>query len=401
MRILMVHNEYAKPSGEEHAARAIAGLLEANGHEVRWMLRSSAEIAESLQGKVQSFFSGIYSRESRQRIGRVLEREGPFDVVQAQNLYPLLSPSVLAECSRRGVPVVMRCPNYRLFCPNGLHLSRGEICERCLGGHEWWCALRNCEDNVVKSTGYAARAIFARMSGMIRDNVSVFIVLSEFQRQRFIAQGIAPERIAIVPNFEQMSAADLEEPPEPGDTISFAGRLSPEKGIGDFVEAARALPSLRFAVAGDTSLMPELVRSAPANVTFHGFLTGATLDAFYHRTRIFISPGLWFEGFPNVVTKAMIKARPVIASNLGALPEIVTDGQTGLLYPPHDVPELVAKIKQLHDAPGLCRTMGEAGRAKALREYSPKQAYVHLEQAYSLAGRPPVQLSALGSMNER
>src|SRR5689334_2037375 len=121
MRILLAHNEYGRPSGEEEAIRSVAGLLESSGHKVEWFLRSSAEI-KGTRGKIGAFFSGIHNPNWPKEMGRLLASWRP-DVVQVQNLYPFLSPSILTACKRHRVPVVMRCPNYRLFCPSGLHLS--------------------------------------------------------------------------------------------------------------------------------------------------------------------------------------------------------------------------------------------------------------------------------------
>jgi len=390
MRILMVHNEYAKSSGEEFAARAIGDLLVQRGHEVLWFWRSSARILEgSAYRKIKAFFSGIYSFGSRLEMGRLLDRDG-VDLVQVQNLYPLISASVLAPCRRRGVPVVMRCPNYRLFCPSGMHVCRGAICQRCATGSQWWCALRNCEGDLLKSLGYAARNAFARATGIILDNVDVFVVASQFQKGRFVAGGIDPDRVEVVPNL--VRASDARFPDEPGELVSFAGRLSPEKGIADLMAAARALPGCPFAVAGDCSAMPGVAATAPGNVAFLGFLSGARLEEFYLRTRILVLPSVWFEGFPNTAGTAMAMGKPVIASRLGALPEIVDDGVTGLLFEPGNAADLAEKIRYLWDRPELCRRMGRAARERAIREWSPDVHYSRLMEIYRKAAaisKPP------------
>jgi glycosyltransferase involved in cell wall biosynthesis len=382
---LIVHNQYSRPSGEENAVRALADLLTRRGNEVSWFLKSSADIPDTLAGKAGAFFSGIFSAKARAQMAQRLgEGESP-DIVQVQNLFPLFSPSILKPCRQRRLPVVMRCPNYRIFCPNGLHLSHGQLCERCLGGNEWWCALRNCTDNVPKSIGYALRGMWARRSRAFLDNVTVFVVLSEFQRQRFIAGGIPAQRIALLYNLAPEGGAETACQPGQGQSISIVGRLSPEKGLDQFVKAARALPEQFFEVAGDYSDMPELVRNAPPNVKFHGFLAGKELDEFYCRTKIYVSCSVCFEGFPNVITKAMIGAKPVIAPRIGSLPEIVTDNETGLLYEPGNVRELVEKIRALCNRPDLCAAMGAAGRHKAQTQYGQENVYGQLIALYSQA----------------
>ncbi len=361
MRFLIAHNQYGAMSGEERALEAIAGLLEQNGHQIKWFLRSSAQI-QGLREKAGAFFSGIHSFAAARALREFL-KNNRIEAALVQNLYPFLSPSILPVFKEFKIPVVMRCPNYRLFCPNGLHLSRGEICERCLGGKEYWCVIRDCENSLFKSLGYAARNAAARIGGRIGDYVDVFIVLSEFQRHRFIAGGIPPEKITVIPNIAPI--AEKASGDDPGRLVSFVGRISPEKGIEDFLAAAERLPHIPFAVAGNIKRMPDVKHASPRNVRWMGFLQGEHLDEFYRTSRILVFPGKWFEGFPNVIASAMGAGKPVVASRLGAIPEIVDHDRTGLLFAPGRVDELTECIRDLYENPDQCRSMGRAGRVKA------------------------------------
>lgn len=382
MHILLAHNDYGSFSGEEEVMRTISTLLESHGHKITPFRRSSKDIGDSLLKKMHALFSGIYSFNSRNRIAQILN-QGGIDIVEVQNLFPFISPSILPVCKRMHVPVVMLCPNYRLFCPNGLHLSHGKICERCLGGKEWHCILQNCERDIFKSFGYAARNAFARVTRMITDNVTIFVVLSEFQKARFIDSGIPPERIAVLPNI----APDVEmsENASIGDTVSFVGRVSAEKGVNEFLDAARKLPQLRFAVAGSTERMPQVLTDLRPNVAISGFLSGKALDDFFNLSRIMVFPSKWFEGFPTVIAKAMAHGKPVIASRMGAIPEIVDNGVTGLLCNPGDVDDLAEKIDYLWKRPDLCQEMGRAGLEKARKEYSKETVYTKLIKIYEKA----------------
>ena len=360
--------------GEEHALKLIARLLEENGHRVNWFLRSS-ETIQGINGKTRAFFAGIHSPKAVKDLRAFLRRQ-TFDIALVQNLYPFLSPAILPVFREFGIPVLMRCPNYRLFCPNGLHLSRGEICEKCLNGREYWCIIRNCEKDLLKSTGYALRNAAARLTHRILNNVSLFIVLSEFQRQRFIAGGIPSDQLAILPNVAPTTA---ESPfADPGELVSFVGRISPEKGIEDFVAAAARLPEIPFAVAGDFSRIPMLPGNSPKNIRWLGFLKGNDLDSLYEQSRILVFPGRWFEGFPNVIARAMAAGKPVIASRLGAIPEIVEHGRTGLLFEAGMSTQLAESIQELYADPAKCRAMGNAGRIKAETQYSRNTVFLRL-----------------------
>jgi glycosyltransferase involved in cell wall biosynthesis len=286
-------------------------------------------------------------------------------------------------CREANVPVVMRCPNYRLFCPNGLHLAHGEICERCLRGKEYWCVLRNCEGDRLKSLGYALRNAAARITQGIVANVGVFVVLSQFQRRRFIDGGIPEHRVEVLPNViptvSEGTSTDL------GDLIAFVGRVSPEKGIYDFLEVARRLEDLPFVVAGATDRFPEIVQKASPNVLWLGHLKEDKLNEIYRRLRILVCPFRWFEGFPNVITRAMAFGKPAIASRIGAIPEIVEHEHTGLLCETGNTNELTSQIKMLYAEPARCRQLGEAGRLKAKAAYSPEVVYRRLMAIYAKA----------------
>jgi glycosyltransferase involved in cell wall biosynthesis len=379
----MVHNNYAKPSGEEHASQGIAGLLVANGHKVSWYRRSSEEIIDSKAGQIKAFFSGIYNPFSIREISKVLDVVQP-DIVQVQNLYPLISPSIMKEFKKRNIPVVMRTPNYRLFCPNGLFYTEGSVCESCTSGsRELSCIVKNCEDSIIKSTGYALRNAFARISGMIIDNVDIFITQSQFQKDQFIKFGLNADNIEILPALSPKIDLNFEE--RLGECISFIGRVSLEKGIVNFIEAARNLPDLKFAVAGNYDGLEKLIEESPKNITWHGFLSGEALKNFYLDSKIVLIPSEWYEGFPNIAVQAMFYKRPLICSNIGVFTNFIEDQKNGLLFEPGNTKDLVSKIIQLVDNPILQNKIVNYAKNEAHNSYSHEIIYAKLMNIYSKA----------------
>lgn len=382
MKILFVHNSYSDqtPSGEEHASRELAALLTEHGHEVRWFKRSSDELRSSKVGPIKGFFTGIYNPCSAKSLDKVLEEYRP-DIVQVQNLYPLLSSSIFKPLKRRNIPVVMRCPNYRLFCPNGLCLDKkGEVCEKCFGGKEWNCVFNNCENNFFKSLGYSIRNAYSRISRNIINGVDVFIVQSEFQKQKFIQQGILSEKITILPGIcPEIENYDLSPI---GEYVSFVGRVSEEKGIHEFIEAARNLPSIPFMVAGSIDKNFIIPQNLPSNVKFVGFLKGDDLNKFYLKSRIIVVPSKWYEGFPNVITRGMLLKRPIITTNIGAMPSIIDNDVHGVLIEPNNSRELELAVKTLYSDIDKCREYGEQGYTKARNSYSRESIYQILIGAY-------------------
>ena len=247
-------------------------------------------------------------------------------MVHVHNLYPLLSPSVLVACRQAGVPVVMTNHNYMLSCPIVSHLHKGRVCEKCSGGREYWCVLRNCRENLAESVAYATRSAAARKMRFFHDDVAIQIVLSDFAKRCLLHEGFAEDRVVVLPNMVEFVARP--ESGAGGQYAAFSGRMRQEKGVDVLLEAAARLPQIPFRLAGNGPVLDTLRAAAPSNATFMNRLGPAEMATFYQDSRFLIVPSKWFEGCPLVVSEAMSHGLPVIASRIGGLPEFVEDGVT-------------------------------------------------------------------------
>jgi glycosyltransferase involved in cell wall biosynthesis len=380
VKILFIHNDYYEPSGEEHAVESISSVLEEKGHRVIWYRRGSNELDHISGAKVKAALYGIYNPASVRAVCRILDTEKP-DLVQVQNLYPLISPPVLASIKKRGIPVVMRCPNYRMWCPTGLFLDNANtVCEKCLqSGKETWCVRKNCTGNIMKSTAYALRNYVARKTGVFQKNVDAFIVQTEFQRKKFVSLGVPEAKIFILPGMTPQISSSWQGPAPR--FFSFIGRVSKEKGIEDFARAARALPHLEFAVAGRINERTDL-SNLPGNVQVMGFLKEVALNELYHNSRAVIVPSRWYEGFPNVIAQAMWYEKPVIASRIGCFVDIISHGQNGLLFDYNNPEALEQAIATLDENPEMAERIGRAGKFTAEKLFGKDKIYQQLMEVY-------------------
>lgn len=381
MKVLQVNNWFARPGGIEQVVDNLMAMLRQRGVEVDLYARYNADIPSGLRASVAAFFSGIYSRSEKRLMAERLAERRP-DVVHAHNLYPLLSPSVLVACRQAGVPAVLTLHDYNLVCPSFYHLYRGQVCEHCCGGHEYRCILQNCRGDIFRSVGFAVRMAAARKFRMFHNNVTLLVALTQFAKRRLVDAGFDPERIAVLPN--SVAIPDEACDPARGEYVAFAGRLSAEKGLPTLIAAA-ARTGLPVRIAGDGPLRAELSASAPQNVTFVGRLDRAGLLDFYQHARFTVVPSIWFEVCPLVISEAMSHGLPVITSRIGGLPELVDEGVTGLLIGLGNAEDLAVKMKTLWDSPELCRSMGQAGREKARREYGEEVYFTRLMEIYQRA----------------
>jgi len=381
LRILQIYNDYRSGGGGESVVvKATRDVLAKHGHCVRMLERDSRAIV-TLGDKMSAFAKGVYSWHVKQEVVGIIRQFSP-DVVHVHNLYPLLSPSVLAACRELGTPVVMTVHNFRLTCPTGTHLHRGAICERCRGGHNYWCILNNCQQNIAESVAYALRTAVAQWLGMFKRNVALFIAPSQFVKTRLIEAGFEEGRVMVVPNSSPIPYSSIV--PSQGCYVAFVGRISPEKGIDTLLGAAR-FTGLPVRIVGDGPIRPRLADKSSQNVEFVGPLDRASIGGFYRGARFAVLPSLWFEPCPLVAIEAMSHGLPVIASRIGGLPEIVEDGVTGFLFDPGNAEDLASKMRLLWENPDLCRQMGRAGREKSCREYSEDAYFKGLMAAYEKA----------------
>lgn len=368
MKILLVHNNYGKYSGEEAVVDKMATMLLGLGHEVAQLRMSTEGLRDSAVGKIKGFVSGIHSPRGVRAMREVLKREKP-DVVNVHNLYPFISPAALRECKRAGVPVVMTVHNFRLICPTGLFMRDGGPCEYCLQkGNEWGCVKFNCENSVLKSVGYAARNAVARLRRHYIDCVDKFACITDFQRRKLIEAGFSAEKITVIPNSMD---ADVVSMPKQGDYVAFSGRLSREKGVDLILEAARRNPEIPFKLAG-AARDPQLIAKLPDNVELMGYLSGEDLKNFYDNARFFVMASRCYEGFAMAILEGAAYSKPMIAPDHGGFTEIIGTGADaiGLLFEPGNADALDAAVTRLWNNPDECTVLGIKANEKLKSQYS-------------------------------
>lgn len=378
MRILLAHNHYQNPGGEDEVFRSEKELLEGQNHEVHVVTRSNSEA-----GRVKALGKAaqtLWSRESFGEIEKVVV-ERDIDIAHFHNTHFMISPSAYAGCKRHGVPVIHTLHNYRLVCPGGLLYRDGAASEECLGKTIPVRGIAaGCYRNSIAQTffTYATHAL-QRTLATRREQVDRFITLSEHARRYFVRAGI-PERLLVTkPNFVHPDPGRGEGR---GNFFLFVGRLVPEKGTETLLEAWRDLDvPLKIAGAGPlSSSVARLAESSPS-VDYLGSLANeAVLELMKDATALII-PSEWPEPFGRVVIEAFAVGTPVIASDIGGLSEIVEEGRTGYLFDPGSALSLRAAVKKLQNSPDL-NAMRRSCRREFEDRYTAERNYELLISIY-------------------
>lgn len=379
----MIHNKYGKHSGEEAVVDAQIKLLEENGHNVVTYFRSSEELEIMPFAKARAFVLGLRNGKAINEIKEIITKEKP-DIAHVHNLYPLISPAVIPVIKSFGVPVAMTVHNYRLLCPNGLFFTKGSVCEKCTGPKkELNSIINNCEGSVMKSTGYALRNFWARITKKYENYVDRYLCLNDFQAEKLIKNGFEAHKFEIIPNFYNKQFEDKNYDLSKRNYIAFAGRISPEKGLPILIEAAKKLPNITFQLAGlmRPSYKDELPE-IPKNVILRGRLNKDEMKIFYENAKLLIHTSICYEGFPMVFPEAMAYKLPIIAPNLAGYPEIVEHNYNGLLFEPENSNNLAQKIVSIFNDEKELKRLGNNGFKKVKQKYSKEFYYDLLKEAY-------------------
>ncbi len=364
MRILMVHNRYQQRGGEDAVVEAESRLLASGGIEV---LRFDAD-NDAIQGFIPKVRVSLgqfgVPTTAQSEFKNVLQEFRP-DVVHVHNWFASLSPSIFKICRAAGVPAVHTLHNFRLLCVSAILFRDGHVCEDCIGSTLRLPGIVHaCYRESRIGSAVATGAMVAHWSsGTWTRTVDRFIALSGFARNKLIEGGIPAQHIVVKPNFV---SPDPEIGLGLGNYMLYAGRLTEEKGLRVLLGCWKDNPDLpQLNIAGDGPLLNEVKQAAASmsNVCFVGPKSSEDILGLMRDASALICPSQWYEGMPRVVIESFAVGTPVIASQIGCYPEMITPGETGALFPAGDPVQLRNCIRNLMQSSTLRGMRMQARRA--------------------------------------
>ena len=411
MRILIVNYRYFISGGPEKYMFNIKKMLEDNGHEViPFSIHSNKNVeteyskyfVEPIGGRDTTYFDevkktpksiwqlltrSIYSREVEKALKKEINDVKP-DLVYIIHFVNKLSPSVITGANKMGVPVVLRLSDYFLLCPRFDFMYEKKVCEECLSKGYKSCIKKRC----VKGSLFASvvRVFSMKFHKMINvyKNVYAFITPSEFLKKKLSLNGFEEKRIHCIPTFTASKTTIGKQ--QIGSYGLYFGRVTEEKGVETVIKAYEKLPEYTGKIMGDDTtdeakrLKKYVENHKMKNVEFLGFKSGAELENVIKGARFTLIPSIWYDNLPNTALESFQYSKPVIASNIGSLPELVIDGENGYLFKPSNVEDLIKKIKMLDDDP-LVKNMGQASRKRLESRFAPQTHYEDLMKIFNEA----------------
>ncbi len=390
MKILIINYRYFVSGGPERYLFNLKSLLEEKGHEVipfsvRYKQNIPSEydkyFAEPITTDEEVYFRehswnlkniskalkrSFYSREVYMKLKGLINDTQP-DYAIVLHYLRKLSPSVLTALNDNKIPFVVRLSDFGMICPNAHLIRNNQVCELCIKGSLLNSVRYRCVQN---SLGASVVNYFATKYHEFKgyfDLIPYFIVPSSFTKGKMVEAGFDPSKLLHIPTFVKHESVSSETK---NNKILYIGRLDETKGLSVLLNAIKYIntkyPNVNFecSITGDgeinyvKGLKSFVGENKLKTVKFIGHVDKTVIDSHIKESIALITPSIWYDNMPNAVLESFALGTPVIASNIGSLPELVVDGRTGLLFEPGNSIDLAVKIVQLVERPDMALELG-------------------------------------------
>lgn len=341
---------------------------------------------------IKNLFRPFYNVEAEKKLDKLIKEIKP-DIVHKHSVSRHLTASVLRACYKNKVPVVMTIHGPTFFCPqegfmmNETVYCSKELCSRNNFSH--FLLNRCCKQNFAKNV-YLTALYTVYRSFRLHNGIKKFICPSQAMKNVALRAGIPDKKLEVVNNSCSKSYFDEETVPDNKGYFLYVGRLERVKGIQYLLEAMTKLPEkIKLHIVGEGFEEEYFKNTAKKlnldNVIFLGYKSKQELEEEYKNCIATILPCRWFETFGLTIIESFLSAKPVIASRMGGIPEIIDNGKNGILIEPGNVNQLVDAMLNLYKNQDTAIKMGNLGRIKAEQQFNPELHYEKLIKVYKSA----------------
>ena len=365
-KIMQIFSRYEYYGGEEGSVYRIGDAMREQ-YDIEYFLASTEELLHSpLHEKITIPLRIFHNPDVARRLHR-MQAIGKFNVWQIHNVLPAMSPVVYTTAFKMGIPMVHFLHNYRFGCTNGFFLQRGVSCQRCMHGNFWPAFTgKSWRDSRIYSGAMGAVLYHIRHMDLF-NKVAQWVALSHSQKAVLVEMGVPAEKTSVIHHFYEKNQPP--PPPVSNGHAMYIGRLSEEKGVAQLLEAWRILnrSDKRLVIVGEgpesANLRALAAKLGLTNVTFTGFLKPDRHREVWAGAAFSVVPSIWMEPFGMVVLETWANERAIIAHKIGALPELITHGETGLLTEPFQPQLLAETMNHAFNSPEECKAMAANGRS--------------------------------------
>ena len=396
MRILLVNKFHYLRGGSEKYYFELAQLLKSKGHTVGFFSMKHEEnittgdaeyFVEEIDlntGSKLKALDVIYSQKNKRLMAKALEEFKP-DIVHINNFQRQLSASIIDAIKEKNIPIVMTAHDLNPICPASIMLYNGEVCDDCITKGYAQCIKKKCvKGSTLKSTLGVMEKKYYDIHKVFR-KIDCIISPSEFNKNQLVNGKLKYNEIVALHNFVNESERNEYVL---GDYAFYLGRLSKEKGILNLIEAIGDIPDAKLLIAGDGPEREKIEayiseHKLDGRITLLGYQNQDSIHKYITNSRFVVIPSICNENCPYSVLEAMEIGKPIVASRIGGIPELIADGENGYLYKADDINELKEKLTLLLDNDDKVNRFAQKSRELYESYYSPDSYYNELIKIYN------------------
>lgn len=398
MKILLVNKFHYLKGGSEKYYFDLAKLLQEHGHEVAFFTMKDekniktdckeyfVENSDMNSKNPLKAFDIIYSRKNKKVMEKALDEFKP-DIVHLNNFQRQLSASIIKPIKKRNIPIVFTAHDLQAICPAIVMLDNEKnICEKCLRGKYVNCIKGKCVKNSgLKSILGAVEGKYYRWKKIYSRKIDKIIAPSEFYKLKLIQDGITENKIEALHNF--INIEDYNVTIEDEGYALYYGRIIKEKGVLNLIKAFKNIKNSKLYIAGDGPDIEKVKKYIHENnmddtVKLLGYLNSSQVKEYVRKARFIVVPSIWYENCPYSVLETLAMGKPIIGSNLGGIPELVKDNETGLIYKYNSVKELEEKMNDLLNSKEKAVQFGKNAKEIAKKDFSKDEYYDKIIEIY-------------------
>lgn len=379
-KVLIVHNYYQIPGGEDTVVANEKKLLEDHGHKVSLYTRHNSELKTF--SKIQKLLlpiSTIFNFQTYKEVKKIIRQE-KIEIVHVHNTLNLVSPSVYYAAWFCQVPVVQTVHNFRLLCPGATFFRDGHVCEECLSKGLACAVKHKCyRGSRVQTLACVISTWIHRFIGTYKK--LNYICLTEFNREKLLTlKQIKEEQIFIKPNFVEEAKEIIPYEKRKNQCI-YVGRLEEIKGIDVLLEAWKLLgdaaPELLMCGKGPLEDWAKefIEKNRLLKVKLLGFVPNTEVRKMIGESKALILPTQVYEGFPMTIAESYACGTPVIGSDLGNTGSLIENAISGYKFDPKSSEGLAAAVKSMEKSESGLKT-------DFIKKYSSERNYRILREIY-------------------
>lgn len=398
MKIIQANKFYFMQGGAERYVLDVSAWLEFHGHEV---IPFAMDHPDNLETPYQKYFPSfvqtdrvamnwqgirtlsrmVYSLEARRKMATLIAQTKP-DIAHLHNIYTQLSPSILHTLRDQHVPVVMTVHDHHLISAQYNIWAHGCGEDYRNVGVVRGTLSRFHKDSFVASFSQTAMYKFHRWLKIYERGIDLFMCPSQYMKRQLVRGGFQQEKIRVNPFGIDHHAVTPRY--DHDGYFFYAGRLSEEKGIETIIRAAKIIGDVKVKIAGrgpEMDRLHHLAHDVPG-VEFLGFRSREEVMELYRGAIAVLLPSRVHENFPLMVLEALASGKPVIASDVGGVGEMIDDRVNGFLLAPTDLFGWVEAMMRLSIDDRLQQSMSRAARATIEHRFKLEDHYRRLMCMY-------------------